>query len=194
MSNGEKIIAEIRHECDEKISAINAETESACNSIIESAKKKASEITKNAQYKLEEQSSKLLKAHQSKCELEKRNMLLKTRRQEIDNAVEHIFYHMVNLPDKVYFELLYNLAKTSDIKDGTAYLNAKDLKRVPKNFRERLAESGMNVTVSDTPDESIESGFILKNGDIEENLGFSSVIAEKREEIEDLISKELFKE
>ena len=193
MSNGEKIIAEIRHECDEKISAINAETESACNSIIESAKKKASEITKNAQYKLEEQSSKLLKAHQSKCELEKRNMLLKTRRQEIDNAVEHILDHMVNLPDKVYFELLYNLAKTSDIKDGTAYLNAKDLKRVPKNFCERLAESGMNVTVSDTPDESIESGFILKNGDIEENLGFSSVIAEKREEIEDLISKELFK-
>ena len=194
MSNGEKIIAEIRHECDEKISAINAETENACNSIIESAKKKASEITKNAQYKLEEQSSKLLKAHQSKCELEKRNMLLKTRRQEIDNAVDHILDHMVNLPDKVYFELLYNLAKTSDIKDGTAYLNAKDLKRVPKNFRERLAESGMNVTVSDTPDESIESGFILKNGDIEENLSFSSVIAEKREEIEDLISKELFKE
>ncbi|MBQ5562177.1 MAG: V-type ATP synthase subunit E [Clostridia bacterium] len=194
MSSGEKIIAEIRHECDEKISAINAETEDVCASIIDSAKKKASDITKNAQYKLEEQSSKLLKAHQSKCELEKRNMLLKARRQEIDNAVEHILDHMTGLPSKVYFELVYKLAVTSDIKDGTVYLNSKDLKRLPKNFQERLAESGMNVTISDTPDESIESGFILKNGDIEENLSFSSIIAEKREEIEDLISRELFKD
>ena len=194
MSSGEKIIAEIRHEFDEKISAINAETEDVCASIIDSAKKKASDITKNAQYKLEEQSSKLLKAHQSKCELEKRNMLLKARRQEIDNAVEHILDHMTGLPSKVYFELVYKLAVTSDIKDGTVYLNSKDLKRLPKNFQERLAESGMNVTISDTPDESIESGFILKNGDIEENLSFSSIIAEKREEIEDLISRELFKD
>ena len=194
MSNGEKIIAEIRHEFDEKISAINAETEDVCASIIDSAKKKASDITKNAQYKLEEQSSKLLKAHQSKCELEKRNMLLKARRQEIDNAVEHILDHMTGLPSKVYFELVYKLAKTSHIKDGTVYLNSKDLKRIPKNFQERLAESGMNVTISDTSDESIESGFILKSGDIEENLSFSSIIAEKREAIEDMISKELFKE
>ena len=194
MSNGEKIIAEIRHECDERISVINAETESACDAIIGSAKKKASEITKNAQYKLEEQSSKLLKAHQSKCELEKRNMLLKTRRQEIDNAVEHILDHMVNLPSKVYFELIYKLAGISHIKNGTVYLNSKDLNRVPKNFQERLAESGINAKISDTPDESIESGFILKNGDIEENLSFSSIIAEKHEEIEDLISRELFKE
>ena len=90
--------------------------------------------------------------------------------------------------------LFRSLAGTSHIKNGTVYLNSKDLNRVPKNFQERLAESGINAKISDTPDESIESGFILKNGDIEENLSFSSIIAEKHEEIEDLISRELFKE
>ena len=193
MSKGEKIIAEIYHECDEKIAVINKENDAACDEIIEKAKAKAKEITENARFLVEEQSAKLLKAHQSKSELEKRNMLLKARRQEIDKAVDHVLEYMENLPDKVYFELIYSLAKTSDLKEGIVYFNSKDLKRVPKNLESRFAEKGISAKLSDTPNDTIESGCILKNGDIEENLSFSAVIAQRREEIEDLISKELFK-
>ena len=75
MSSGEKIISEIKKECDEKIAVINAETEKSCNEILDNAKKEAKEITENARFLVEEQSAKLLKAHQSKSELEKRNML-----------------------------------------------------------------------------------------------------------------------
>lgn len=193
MSNGEKILSGIRQECDEKIAAVNAETESACQEILDTAKKQADEIIKNARYQLEEQSAKLLKAHQSRSELEKRNMLLKTRRTEIDKAVDAVLQYMVKLPDKVYFELIYKLAKNVSEKNGIIYLNGKDLKRVPNNFESRLAELGITAAISKTPNDSIESGFILKNGDIEENMSFSSIISERREEIEDLISKELFK-
>lgn len=193
MSKGEKIIAEIYHECDEKIAAINKENDTACNEILENAKKKAKEITENARFLIEEQSAKLLKAHQSKSELEKRNMLLKTRREEIDKAVDHVLEYMTNLPDKVYFELIYSLAKNSELKKGIVYFNSKDLKRVPKNLENRFAEKGISVTVSDTPNDTIESGCILKDGDIEENMSFSAVISQRREEIEDLISKELFR-
>ena len=193
MSKGEKIIAEIYHECDEKIAAINKENDAVCNEILENAGKKAKEITENARFLIEEQSAKLLKAHQSKSELEKRNMLLKTRREEIDKAVEHILGYMENLPVKVYFELIYSLAGHSELKEGTVYFNSKDLKRVPKNIEQRFYEFGISAKLSDTPNNSIESGFILKDGDIEENMSFSSVISEKREEIEDIISRELFK-
>ena len=193
MSKGEKIIAEIYHECDEKIAAVDKENDAACNEILENAKKKAKEITENARFLIEEQSAKLLKAHQSKSELEKRNMLLKTRREEIDKAVDHVLEYMDNLPDKVYFELIYSLAKLSDLKEGIVYFNSRDLKRVPKNLAERFAEKGISVTVSDTPNDTIESGCILKNGDVEENMSFSAVISQRREEIEDLISRELFK-
>ena len=116
MSSGEKIISEIKKECDEKIAVINAETEKSCSEILENAKKKAKEITENARFLVEEQSAKLLKAHQSKSDLEKRNMLLKARRQEIDKAVSHVLDYMVNLPDTVYFELVYSLARTSHLK------------------------------------------------------------------------------
>ena len=193
MSSGEKIISEIKKECDEKIAVINAETEASCNEILDNAKKKAKEITENARFLVEEQSAKLLKAHQSKSELEKRNMLLKARRQEIDKAVNHVLDYMVNLPDTVYFELVYSLARTSHLKQGIIYFNEKDLKRETKNIENRFYEFGISAKLSDTPNNTIESGFILKDGDIEENMSFSSVISEKREEIEDLISRELFK-
>ena len=193
MSSGEKIISEIKKECDEKIAVINAETEKSCNEILDNAKKEAKEITENARFLVEEQSAKLLKAHQSKSELEKRNMLLKARRQEIDKAVSHVLDYMVNLSDTVYFELVYSLARTSHLKQGIIYFNEKDLKRVPKNIEQRFYEFGISAKLSDTPNNSIESGFILKDGDIEENMSFSSVISEKREEIEDIISRELFK-
>ena len=193
MSKGEKIIAEIYHECDEKIAAINKENDTVCNEILDRAKSQAREITDNARFLIEEQSAKLLKAHQSKSELEKRNMLLKTRRQEIDKAVDHVLEYMNSLPSKVYFELIYSLAKNSDLKEGIVYFNSKDLKRVPKNLESRFAEKGISAKLSDTPNDTIESGCILKNGDIEENMSFSAVIAQRREEIEDLISKELFK-
>ena len=101
--------------------------------------------------------------------------------------------YMVNLPDTVYFELVYSLARTSHLKQGIIYFNEKDLKRVPKNIEQRFYEFGISAKLSDTPNNSIESGFILKDGDIEENMSFSSVISEKREEIEDIISRELFK-
>ena len=193
MSNGEKILSGIRQECEEKIAALHQETDAACREILDAAKQQAGEITKTAQFQLEEQSAKLLKAHQSKSELEKRNMLLKTRRTEIDKAVQAVLTYMEKLPDKVYFELLYQLAKHIGEKNGTVYLNRKDLKRVPDNFESRLGELGIHASLSKTPDDSITSGFILKNGDVEENLSFPSIIAERREEIEDLIGKELFR-
>ena len=59
------------------------------------------------------------------------------------------------------------------------------------NFK--LATVIAKAKANNVPNDTIESGCILKKGDIEENMSFSAVISQKREEIEDLISKELFK-
>ena len=40
----------------------------------------------------------------------------------------------------------------------------------------------------------IDGGFILKNGDIEENMSFSALLSSNRDSIEDLINRELFAE
>ena len=74
---------------------------------------------------------------------------------------------------------------------GEVFLNAKDISRLPADFVQKLAQSGLNATVSKTPID-ISGGFVLKCGDIEENMDFAALISAKRDEIEDLINRELF--
>ena len=99
---------------------------------------------------------------------------------------------MENLPDEDYFELIYTFAKKLSGMSGVVLLNKKDMNRLPKNFLARLEECGVKAELSKTPCD-IESGFILKCGDIEENMDFSAILSEKRDIIEDFINQELFK-
>ncbi len=194
MSNGEKIIASIRQESDERIAQITAEADKVYKETVEKAEKQAQEIRHSGEHRVQLQSEKLLASYKSREELEKRNLLLKTKRKEIEKAVEHIYQHMLKLPDKDYFELLIKLAATMDKKNGTVFFNSRDLKRMPSDMSKRFGKCGLNVTISSKPNDSIDSGFILADGDIEENMSFLSIINEKREEIEDLIGRELFKD
>ena len=193
MSSGEKILSVIRMDSQEAIAQMQAETDKKCESILRKAKDKAQEISNNAQQKKAEQMARLQKSHQSRRELEKRNMILKAKRTAINEAVVSVLDYMEHLESKEYFALIYRLAATLGAKEGVVLLNEKDLKRVPKDFIQQMAKSGIKAALSPTPDNSIKSGFILKNGDIEENMSFAAVIADRREAVEDVINRELFK-
>lgn len=194
MSSGEKILSVIREDSEKTIEEIKSQSKDKCSSIIEKAKAKADEIISNAEKKKAEQTEKLTKASKSRIELEKRNILLKAKRKEIDKAVDAVLVYMSELEDKQYFELIYKFASTLGNKEGIVFLGERDIKRVPEDFEKKLSESGIKATLSMIPDKSIKTGFILKNGDIEDNMSFESVIAEKREAVEDLINRELFKD
>ena len=62
---------------------------------------------------------------------------------------------------------------------------------MPENFTKRMAAAGVDASVSKNP-AKIGGGFILKSGDVEENMEFAAIISSKRDEIEDLINRELF--
>ncbi len=193
MSSGEKILSVIKEDSEKSIKEIRAEAKSKGESIIEKGRAKADEIRSSAEKKKAEQSEKLTKASKSRVELEKRNLLLRAKRREIDKAVDAVLEYMSGLADKEYFELIYKLASTLGKKEGVVFLSERDLARVPADFEKRLSGAGIKASLSRTPDKSIKTGFLLKNGDIEDNMSFASVIAEKREAIEDLINRELFK-
>ena len=194
MSSGDKIIVSIKQESEERIAQITAEADKIYKETVEKAEKQAQEIRHNGEHRIQLQSEKMLAAYKSREELEKRNLLLKTKRTEIKKAVEHIYQHMLNLPQKDYFDLVLKLAAAMDKKSGTVFFNSKDLKRMPDDMSKRFKKCGIDAVISDKPNDAIDSGFILVNGDIEENMSFLSIINDKREEIEDLIGRELFKD
>ena len=194
MSSGEKILSVIKEDSEKNIAEIKSESEKKCREILEKGRAKAKEFENAAEKKKAELDARMMKSCRSRVELEKRNAILKTKRAEIDKAVAAVEEYMTGLGDKEYFELIYKLAATLGKKEGVVMLNSKDLKRVPNDFEKKLAAAGIKAKLDKTPCDSIKSGFILKNGDIEDNMSFSSVIADKREAVEDLINRELFRD
>lgn len=192
MSSGDKILNRISLDCDERISQIGAETDEKCAQIMAQAKLDADKISAEIADRAQSKVKQMQAASKSRCDLETRNAFLKRRREEIDKTYSEILNKMKNLPDEDYFELIYTFAKKLNGMSGVVLLNKKDMNRLPKNFLARLEECGVKAELSKMPCD-IESGFILKCGDIEENMDFSAILSEKRDAIEDFINQELFK-
>lgn len=192
MSSGDKILNRISLDCDERISQIGAETDEKCAQIMAQAKLDADKISAEIADRAQSKVKQMQAASKSRCDLETRNAFLKRRREEIDKTYSEILNKMKNLPDEDYFELIYTFAKKLNGMSGVVLLNEKDMNRLPKDFLARLEECGVKAELSKAPCD-IESGFILKCGDIEENMDFSAILSEKRDAIEDFINQELFK-
>lgn len=212
MSGGEKILNRIKSDCDERIKEIEEQAEKEYNEVIASAQHEAEKHKQKAEKKALAKVKQINESAESRAQLEIRNAVLRTKRAEIDKTVSAVLEHMLNLPDGEYFELLYKLAsivskdkpenkskglisgvieKVKEQLSDEILLNSKDLARLPRDFDKRMRASGVYALVSPAPVE-ISGGFILKRGEIEENMDFEAIISAKRDELEDLINRELF--
>ncbi len=193
MSGRDVILDRIKSDCDESIKKIDADAEKVCEQIFSESKlqaeKAALEIAKKAELKVKQINA----SSKSRAELEIRNTLLKKRRCEIDITVSKLLDYLLGLDDDDYFEIIYRLASKLGGKNGEILLNSKDIARLPSDFEEKLSKSGLNAVVCKTAAD-ISGGFILKSGDIEENMDFEALISEKSDELEDLINRGLFSE
>ncbi len=192
MNGGEKILNRIKSDCDKNVEAILAKAEAECSDIIAQADLQAEAAVKSINDKTDAKIAQIKKSSQSRAELEIRNRILKQRRIEIDKTIDETLSYLLDLPDDEYFSFIYRLAGTLNENEGIIFLNNKDLGRLPGDFIQKINESGINAQLSDKAVD-IVGGFILKRGDIEENMAFDALIMSKRDALEDLINRELFK-
>lgn len=191
MNGSERILSRIRTDCDESVRKIETHAQHEHDRIIADAQHRADTQAAAVAEKTAQKRAQLETSSQSRAQLARRNALLKQRRKEIDTTVEELEAYLLGLGDNEYFEAIYRLAAKLRGKSGEIFLNKKDLKRLPQNFTKRMAAAGVDASVSQTPAD-ITGGFILKCGDVEENMEFAAIISSKRDEIEDLINRELF--
>lgn len=191
MNGSERILSRIRTDCDESVRKIETHAQHEHDRIIADAQHRADTQAAAVAEKTAQKRAQLETSSQSRAQLARRNALLKQRRKEIDTTVEELEAYLLGLGDNEYFEALYRLAAKLRGKSGELFLSKKDLKRLPKNFTERMEAAGVDASVSQTPAD-ITGGFILKCGDVEENMEFAAIISAGRDEIEDLINRELF--
>lgn len=193
MNGGELILNRIQSDCDESVAAIAEDAEKRCESILAEARAQAEKDAAALREQGDRQVARLGEASKSRASLEARNLQLKARRAEIDKTVDALLAYLLGLDDAAYFDALYRLAGGLRGKSGTLFLNRKDLGRLPSDFSDKIRAAGLNADVS-AESADIAGGFILKSGDIEENMDFAALITAKRDDIEDLINRELFSE
>ena len=82
-------------------------------------------------------------------------------------------------------------------KDGEAAFSARDLKRMPKDFPQKLSAAAQKVggalAVSKDP-RAIDGGFVLIYGGMEENCSFGALFDANREDFLDAARAALFGE
>ena len=191
MNGSDRILSRIKTDCDESVRAIEEHARRERDRIIADAQHRADKQAAAVAGQAAQRCAQTDASSQSRALLERRNALLRQRRQEIDKTVDALEQYLLGLNDYDYFEALYRLAARLRGKSGEVCLNKKDLERKPENFEKRLAAAGLKATVSNEP-VAVKGGFILKNGDVEENMAFDAIISAERDRIEDFINQKLF--
>lgn len=187
------------------IEKIKSDTAAQCRRIAENSEKEIAELFANAENEAEEKAAGIIENVEREASLiaeravsggkqKSGQALLLAKTQTINEVLGEALGRMNNLPDEEYFNALLSLAAKygGDREEGIIFFNEKDLKRLPADFEARLKNSGCNAKISETPDNEIESGFVLAFGDVEENCTFGALLDEKRDALKEKICEIIF--
>ena len=95
-------------------------------------------------------------------------------------------YRLENLPDAEYAKVIGGMLERLDESQGKEIIvSAKDKARLPDVVKEK------GYVLSDET-RDIDSGFVVKNGDIEYNYSFDAIIMVQKEEMQITAAKILF--
>ena len=193
MNGGETIINRITADGEQSVAAIRSDADRANAEVLAEAQKQALARKEELAAETDAKVAQIRTASKSRAELAARTALLRRRRAEIDKTAAALLDYLTGLGDNDYFNALYRLAAKLKGKSGELMLNQRDLQRLPGDFEAKLREAGLDARVSQSTAD-IPGGFILKSGDIEENMDFSALLNARRDEIEDLINRGLFEQ
>lgn len=134
----------------------------------------------------------------SVAELESRQMMLGAKQDMLSEAFEEALKALCALPEEQYIDLLARLAADSASDgEGEVLLSASDRarfgKKVVTRANERLKAQGISDRLKlaeETRD--IKGGLYVRNGNVEANCSFETIIRMKRETLALPVAKILF--
>jgi len=184
MNDGTIIIEKILADANKEAEIIITKAKNEAEDIAKKNEKAIKELIQKAEITINEEMEKICSKEVSAAKMEAGKMILSKKQQLIDEVMNASYKKLMSLDENDYFNILLDMLK--DAPKGEIILSDKD-----KNSAGRLiAEKGYIVSDETRP---IDRGFVVKNGDIEHNFSFASVLAIKKEEIRLTIAEMLFK-
>lgn len=191
----EKIIEKIAEDSAEECKTILSEAKAQADKIVadarNEARKKANDITDKAKA----QADNKLAVSKSGAESITRNRYLFVKNAVVNDIISAAYEEIEKMSDEDYFDLLYKIClKNVETGECVMRLNEKDLKRMPRNFEDRINGAVFEkaaVQVSRKPYD-IENGFVLIYDDFEINCTLRTVFDSEMDKLKDILSRELF--
>ncbi|WMI80310.1 V-type ATP synthase subunit E [Anaerotignum sp. MB30-C6] len=186
MNDGKIIIDKIIEKAEAEAKAIkdkaNLDVEAILKAAEEKAKRDSETLKKNAESEAEKVKAKAI----SGAQLQGKIAVLQEKQGILDDVIAQAKKRLETLPDVQYAVTVGAMLAKLDKKDGTEII-------VSENDRERLAAVvAQNGFTLSNQSRELDGGFVVKNGDIEYNYSFESIIAVEQEEIRQIAAKILF--
>ncbi len=193
----EKIIEKIDNDAAESCKKIVIEAENKADKILAQAKEDGDQVTSQIIDQAEKQGERMLVMSKSRAEQQSRQTILAAKVQAINDAVSESLNALNNQSEEDYFDSIIKLLDKHVIEGECIMMfSSRDTARIPNGFSEKAIkcakEKGCKLSFSDKS-AKIDSGFILKYGDIEINCSFDALIEERREDIKEVVNSILFK-
>ena len=190
ITNG--ILQEAKAKADELIREAREKAEAAESEAREEAKAEAEKIAGKAAKDAENYAERIA----SQAAMQKRQAILGAKQSVIENMIKAAYEKLSGQETGEYFSMIAKLL-AGKITSGAGELlfSGKDLARLPEGFRDLVkklaAEKGGSLTIGEESAD-IENGFILRYGGVDENCSLSSLFAEKKDMLQDLVSRTLW--
>ena len=183
MNDGKIIIDKIIAEAEEVAKASLAKGQKEADAVLKAAQEKVNKeldvFDRNAQAEAEKAAAKEI----SGAQMQAKKAILETKQEILAETIAEAEKRLLSLDDAAYAKVIGGMLKKLDRSLGTEILVSK------KDAADVVKENEFTLSAQ-TAD--ISGGFIVKNGDIEYNYSFESIITVEKEEIQQIAAKILF--
>ncbi len=186
MTGLEKIVKQIRDEAAQSASEVIAQAK-------EEAAAYTAEAQKQAKADCAAIAAQAKTAAEAAADLAVRREVLAAKQRIISEVIADAQQSIRSLPDKEYFDLILKMAgKFSLPQEGEIAFSAADLGRLPEGFSEALSKAAKGpLSISANPC-TIDGGFVLTYGGVEENCSLEALFYAARESLQDKVHALLF--
>lgn len=183
MNNLDLILQSIKDKANKEENQILEAAKAEAKTILEDMNKKAKAEAEKITADAKKEAELILSNEKVSAKRQARDIIISGKNEVIDDVIKRLEYHLKKMDKNSYKKYVLNTIKNSQIKKGEVLLEER--------FKEIFTYKEMeNFTIID---ESVDEGFIVRDGKVEYDNRFSSLIKYKIDDIKKQISDSLFK-
>lgn len=192
MAGTDAIINKILADAEEKASQIKTQSKIDCDEVIANAKSEAKkmmdEVLQNKQSVIDE----TVKRQKAVAELDAKKIVLKSKKDAIDEAFRLAKEQLNSLSSEKYFEVVSNMISTYAEDGDVVTVSAKDKKLITKAKLDKIASAKKIKLTLNKEYGDFEGGVILSGNGMDKNLTFDVELKTLRDEMETEIADMIF--